>query len=161
MCVSASPYFAPALLLVVGVPSAVDTAVPEVGLAGVRVLPLPPNPQAGVVVPAEGVVREVLDVAPSMRPSLPSLECVVTPIRGRSRGTVDSVHCLIGLTLDWSPKIAMVKSVLDEVQLRQRPKLGGRRKACESTYTRAGYAIAQVGYNVPSLCYVPRSVRKE
>ena len=88
MCVSASPYFAPALLLVVGVPSAVDTAVPEVGLAGVRVLPLPLNPQAGVVVPAEGVVREVLDVAPSMRPSLPSLECVVTPIRGRSRGTV-------------------------------------------------------------------------
>ena len=44
------------------------------GLAGVRVLPLSLYPQAGVVVPAEGIVREVLYVTPAMRFSTPSFE---------------------------------------------------------------------------------------
>ena len=47
--------------------------LPEVRLAGVRILPPSVFPQAGVVVSPEGVVREVLNVTPSVRPSLPSL----------------------------------------------------------------------------------------
>ena len=47
---------------------------PEMGLAGVRVLPLSLYPQAGVVVPAQGIVREVLYVTPAMRFSKPSFE---------------------------------------------------------------------------------------
>ena len=46
--------------------------LPEVGLAGVRILPPSVFPQAGVVVSPEGVVREVLNVTPSVRPSLSS-----------------------------------------------------------------------------------------
>ena len=55
---------------------------PEVGLAGARVFPPSPNPQAGVVVPAEGIVREVLNVAPAVRLSLPSFERVKRRVRG-------------------------------------------------------------------------------
>ena len=46
--------------------------LPEVRLAGVRILPPSVFPQAGVVVSPEGVVREVLNVTPSVRPSLSS-----------------------------------------------------------------------------------------